>query len=44
MKVIEIHKDFVKLTKIYKGRLVLWEILYYPIAYIKFMYYSLFNK
>ncbi len=46
-KIIELHKFFVKTTPSYvgnnDGKLSIKAKLYYPIAYIKFMYYSLFD-
>lgn len=41
MKIIELTKFFIKTSKEYKGNFTIKDIIYYPIAYIKFMYYSL---
>lgn len=39
-KVIQLHKFFVKQSKSYVAPFTLKTYLYYPIAYIKFMWYS----
>ena len=41
MRVIELTKFFIKTTKEYKGNLTIKDTIYYPVAYIKFMYNSL---
>lgn len=37
----ELHKFFVKKSNTYMYPWTIKKILYYPIAYIKFMYYSI---
>ena len=39
-KFIERHKFFVTQSRVYIGKYSFKDKLYYPIAYIKFMYYS----
>jgi hypothetical protein len=45
-KIIEAHKIFVTESPIYMaGRTPRWAyLLYYPIAYLTFMFLSIFNK
>jgi hypothetical protein len=43
-KLINLHKFFVKESYSYINPFRFKDYLYYPIAYIKFMYYSLKNS
>jgi len=43
-KLKQAHRFFIKESKTYIGEFDIKHILYYLIAYIKFMYYNLINK